>query len=247
MPGPLDVVRADWPAPPGVHALQTTRAGGDSGGPCAALNLGSNTGDDPDRVAANRARLRAALDLPAEPAWLRQVHGTAVVDAATVGGAAPEADASATTQAGVVCAILTADCLPVLFCADDGSWIGAAHAGWRGLAGGVLEATVAVAPRPPSRLLAWLGAAIGPEHFEVGPEVRAVFVARQPQAAAAFRPGQGDRWMADLYQLARLRLAALGLTRVYGGGLCTYADVARFYSFRREPQTGRMATLVWRD
>ena len=239
---------ADWPAPPGVHALQTTRAGGVSPGAYASLNLGSNTHDAPQHIAANRRRLREALALPAEPVWLRQVHGTAVIDAAVPAGAAtPEADASVSAQAGVVCAVLTADCLPVLFCSDDGRWIAAAHAGWRGLAAGVLEATIARAPLPPARLMAWLGAAIGPAHFEVGPEVREAFVAVLPAAAAAFRAGRGDRWLADLYALARLRLAAAGIDRVHGGGCCTYADAARFYSFRREPDTGRMATLIWRD
>jgi len=243
---PEAVLHADWPAPPGIHALQTTRLGGVSEGPYASLNVGSNTRDDPARVATNRAQLGAALALPREPAWLKQVHGTMVVEAATVAGEAPAADASQTREAGVVCAVLTADCLPVLFCADDGSWVGAAHAGWRGLAAGVLEATLRTAPLPPARLMAWLGAAIGPAHFEVGPEVRDTFVAHQPEAAAAFTAGHGDRWQADLYALARLRLARAGLERVYGGGLCTYADAARFYSFRREADTGRMAALIWR-
>ncbi|WP_028080517.1 peptidoglycan editing factor PgeF [Solimonas soli] len=240
-------LHADWPAPAGVHALQTTRLGGVSAGPYASLNLGSNTADDPARVASNRARLRAALALPREPAWLRQVHGCTVVDAATVAGEAPAADAGQSGLPGVVCAVLTADCLPVLFCADDGSWVAAAHAGWRGLAAGVLEATLRCAPLPPARLMAWLGAAIGPGHFEVGPEVREAFVGARPEAGAAFAPGRGDRWQADLYALARLRLAGAGLLRVHGGGLCTYADAVRFYSFRREPHTGRMAALIWRD
>lgn len=245
-------IAADWPAPPGVRAGQTLRSGGllsgMSDGAHAALNLGSNTGDDPAAVAANRALLREARQLPREPAWLRQVHGTVVVDAATVAeGSAPAADAAQTDQAGVVCAVLTADCLPVLFCADDGSWIGAAHAGWRGLAGGVLEATLRAAPLPPQRLLAWLGVAIGPAHFEVGPEVREAFTAIDPVAADAFTRGHGDRWHGDLYVLARQRLARGGLSRVFGGGLCTYADAARFYSFRREPDTGRMASLIWRE
>ena len=235
-----------------VRAGQTLRSGGLLGGMTdgvhAALNLGSNTRDDPAAVAANRALLREARQLPCEPAWLRQVHGTTVVDAATVAeGSAPAADAAQTDQAGVVCAVLTADCLPVLFCSDDGRWIGAAHAGWRGLANGVLEATLRQAPLPPQRLLAWLGAAIGPVHFEVGPEVREAFMAVDAAAADAFTRGRGDRWQADLYHLARQRLARAGLSRVHGGGLCTYADAARFYSFRREPETGRMASLVWRE
>jgi YfiH family protein len=240
-------VHADWPAPAGVHAVQTTRHGGVSEAAYASLNLGSNTDDDPARVTANRARLRAALALPREPAWLKQVHGTTVVDAAAVGAEPPAADASQTSAAGVICAVLTADCLPVLFCADDGSWIGAAHAGWRGLCEGVLEALVARAGVPPQRLLAWFGAAIGPAHFEVGPEVRDAFVRAQPQAGMAFRAGRGDRWHADLYALARLRLQRIGVQGIHGGGLCTYADAERFYSYRREPASGRMATLIWRD
>jgi len=244
---PEAFLHADWPAPAGVHALQTTRHGGVSEAAYASLNLGSNTDDDPARVIANRARLRTALALPREPAWLQQVHGTTVVDAAAVGAEPPLADASQTTAAGVVCAVLTADCLPVLLCADDGRWIGAAHAGWRGLCAGVLEAVVARAGVPPQRLLAWLGAAIGPAHFEVGPEVRDAFVRAQPQAEAAFRAGRDDRWYADLYALARLRLQRIGVQRIHGGGLCTYADAGRFYSYRRAPASGRMATLIWRD
>lgn len=245
----LSCIEADWPAPPGVHAVQTVRAGGVSTGAHATLNLGSNTRDDAARVAVNRRLLREGLRLPREPAWLRQIHGVEVIDAAAVDAAAlpPAADAAQTTAAGVVCAVLSADCLPVLFCADDGRWIGAAHAGWRGLAAGVLEATLRSAPLPPSRLLAWLGAAIGPAHFEVGPEVRAAFMAIDPAAADAFTPGRGDRWHGDLYRLARQRLARAGLERVHGGGLCTYADAARFYSFRRDPETGRMASLIWRE
>lgn len=242
----IEVVAADWPAPPQIRALQTTRLGGVSRGAYDSLNLGSNTGDDPAAVGVNRQRLRADLKLPAEPCWLRQVHGTTVVDAAQRSAEAPAADASQTRASDVVCAVLSADCLPVLLCADDGSWIGAAHAGWRGLVGGVLEATVACAGLPPSRLLAWFGAAIGPAHFEVGPEVRAAFVAAQAEAATAFRAGRDDRWHADLYALARLRLQRAGVQRIHGGGLCSYADAARFYSFRRAADTGRMATLIWR-
>lgn len=242
---------ARWPAPAGIHALQTTRAGGVSPAPYDTLNLGGNTGDEPAHVAENRRRLREQLGLPSEPLWLRQVHGVTVQEAVNIAAEPPCADAACTTQAGVVCAVLTADCLPVLFCSDDGQWLAAAHAGWRGLAAGVLEATLARASRPPARLLAWLGAAIGPAHFEVGPEVRAAFVQVHEEDAMAFAPGHDGRWQADLYQLARLRLARAGVSRVYGGGLCTYADAQRFYSFRRAchrqaPETGRMATLIWR-
>lgn len=237
------LLRADWPAPPGVHALQTTRLGGTSQGPYAGLNLATHCGDDPAAVARNRAWLRQALALPAEPAWLNQVHGCAVARPPLAG--VPAADASVAEGQGQVCVVMTADCLPVLFCAEDGSAVAAAHAGWRGLAGGVLEATVASLRRPPSRLLAWMGVAIGPEAFEVGPEVREAFVAQDADAAACFRPGRPGKLQADLYALARLRLCRAGVERVYGGGLCSYSDAERFYSFRREPVSGRMASLAW--
>ncbi len=234
---------ADWPAPPGVRALQTTRLGGVSQGPYASFNLATHCGDDPAAVARNRALLRETLALPAEPAWLNQVHGCAVARAPVPG--LPTADASVAEGRGQVCVVMTADCLPVLFCAEDGSAVAAAHAGWRGLAGGVLEQTLAALGRPPSRLLAWMGAAIGPAAFEVGPEVREAFVAQDPDAAACFTPGRSGRLQADLYALARLRLRRAGLERVYGGGLCTHADTQRFHSFRRDPVCGRMASLVW--
>lgn len=240
----IGFIAADWPAPPGIRAGQTTRGGGVSTGPFSALNLADHVGDGPGAVAENRRRLREGLQLPAEPAWLRQVHGVRVVDAAARD--TPEADASAGEAVDSVCAVLTADCLPVVFCSEDGRWIAAAHAGWRGLANGVLEATVAAAPCPPSALLAWFGAAIGPARFEVGPEVRAAFVGADPEAAAAFTAGRKDRLQADLYALARHRLERLGLTRIHGGGLCTASDSSQFFSFRREGACGRMATLIWR-
>ena len=238
-----DCLLPDWPAPRGVRALVTTRAGGLSAAPWAGLNLGTAVGDDPATVAANR-RLLAAL-LPHEPRWLRQVHGTGVVDAGTVGSPAPEADAAFTRTPGVVCVVQMADCLPVLLAARDGSAVAAAHAGWRGLAGGVLENTVAALGVPPHRLVAWLGPAIGPERFEVGEEVRTAFIAGGDTAAGAFRPAGPGKWMADLFALARLRLTGLGVEQVYGGGLCTSSDPARFYSHRRDRTTGRHAALVW--
>ncbi|HEY0973508.1 MAG TPA: peptidoglycan editing factor PgeF [Solimonas sp.] len=236
---------AAWPSPPGVRAWQTLRHGGVSVSPYDQLNLADHCGDDPVAVAENRRRLRAALELPSEPGWLRQVHGVAVAALPAMGTVT--ADASWTAQPGVVCAVLTADCLPVLFAAVDGSVVAAAHAGWRGLAAGVLEATLAAMPIAPGRVQAWLGAAIGPAAFEVGPEVRAAFVSAQPEAEAAFRPGQGDRWMADIYALARLRLTAAGVAAVHGGNACTMTEARGYYSFRREPRCGRMATLIWRD
>ncbi|QKT02980.1 peptidoglycan editing factor PgeF [Ectothiorhodospiraceae bacterium 2226] len=251
----LPVFEADWPAPPGVRACTTTRAGGVSAPPYESLNLALHVGDDPQAVAANRARLREALALPGEPCWLNQVHGmrVAAADELCVSGAPrgrpgavpPEADAAHTAQGGVVLAVLTADCLPVVFAARRGERLAVAHAGWRGLAAGVLEATVAAMQVPGAEILAWLGPAIGPRAFEVGPEVRDAFVAQDAASAGAFTPGPGDRSYADLYALARRRLARVGVTSVYGGGACTFHD-PRFYSYRRAATTGRMATLVWR-
>ena len=238
---------ADWPRPASVRALQTRRDGGVSRAPCDSFNLGARCGDDPAAVAHNRERLCRLLALPAAPVWLDQVHGVTVVAAATVpAGTEPAADASWTDRTDVVCAVLTADCLPALFASDDGRVIAAAHAGWRGLAGGVLEATVAALPAAPSTVSVWLGAAIGPRAFEVGPEVRKVFVDLDPAAVGAFVAGADDRWFADIYVLARLRLARAGVTRVYGGAACTHTEAARYYSFRRDARCGRMASLIWR-
>jgi len=239
------VLRPDWPAPGHVHAATSTRTGGVSDGPWASLNLAAHVQDDPAAVRENRRRLRQALDLPAEPLWLTQVHGTVIATGHNTPGC--EADGSYTDQAGTVCAVLTADCLPVLLCDRDGRELAAVHAGWRGLAGGVLEAALARFSAPPEQLLAWLGPAIGPAAFEVGAEVRAAFLDEDPGAEAAFRPVRPGHWLADLYSLARRRLARCGVTAVYGGGLCTWQDAGRFYSYRREPVTGRMATLIWRD
>lgn len=232
----------DWPAPATVRALQTTRRGGCSPAPWNSCNLGDHVGDEPARVAANRALLRRQL--PGEPCWLQQVHGIVAVDAAT----APQnavADAAYSRQAGVVCAAMTADCLPVLFCDRAGSVVAAAHAGWRGLLAGVLEATIAAMAAPPGELLAWLGPAIGPQAFEVGDEVRAAFVAQAGEAAAAFVTHSPGKWLADIERLARQRLTAAGVTAIYGGGWCTVNDPERFFSYRRDGQTGRMASLVW--
>lgn len=232
-----------WPAPAGVRAVFSTRTGGVSLGEFASLNLGTHVGDDPTRVAQNRARLRALL--PAEPCWLEQVHGIEVVRADAP--RSRHADAAVTDQPGAVCVVMVADCLPVLFCARDGSVVGAAHAGWRGLAGGVLEATIAAMGCAPEALLAWMGPAIGPAAFEVGPEVRAAFVAQDAGHAAAFAAGQGDRWMADLFSLARRRLERAGLApeAIFGGGVCTVSDPARFFSYRRDGRTGRMGAFIW--
>lgn len=237
-----DWIVPDWPAPAGVHALVTTRTGGASAGPYASMNLAAHVGDEAAAVTENRRRLRAHL--PAEPLWLAQVHGCRIVDAAA---AAPgvEADGAFARRRGVVCAVLTADCLPVLLCDDAGTVVCAAHAGWRGLAGGVLEAAVAALGVPPARLMAWLGPAIGPQAFEVGAEVRETFLAHSPAAAAAFAARDNGKWLADLCRLATQRLNGVGVERVFGGGHCTYHEAGRFYSYRRDKTTGRMASLIW--
>lgn len=236
------MIKPQWPAPGQVRAVATTRGGGVSLAPYDSLNLAEHVGDDNAAVYENRRRLRQAL--PAEPLWLNQVHGTRVVDAADP-SQPRSADASFTQRIGVVCAVMTADCLPVLFCDRKGSVVAAAHAGWRGLAAGILEATVDAMSVEPGQLLAWLGPAIGPQVFEVGGEVRDIFLAANGQAAAAFVARPNGQWLADLCQLARLRLQAVGISAVYGGGLCTYSDPERFYSFRRDRITGRMASLIW--
>jgi YfiH family protein len=231
----------DWPAPARVKACVTTRGGGVSLAPFDSLNLGDHVGDDPTAVAENRRRLTDQFAIT--PAWLQQVHGIAVVEADPTQVAT--ADASWTDTPGIACAAMTADCLPVLFCNRAGTRVAAAHAGWRGLANGVLEATLDSLAVPADEILAWLGPAIGPQAFEVGPEVREAFIAQLPLASQAFAasPNAG-KFLADIYQLARLRLAARGVTAVYGGGLCTVTD-PRFFSYRRNPRTGRFASLVW--
>lgn len=231
----------DWPAPASVRACVTTRRGGISLPPYDTFNLGDHVGDDPAAVAENRRRL--SREFAIQPAWLKQVHGLEVADADPTEVA--EADASWTHQPGIACTVMTADCLPALFCDRAGTRVAAAHAGWRGLAGGVLEATLQRLALAPEEVLVWLGPAIGPQAFEVGLEVRDAFTAVHPEAARAFvegaRPG---KLMADIYELARIRLAASGVTAVYGGGLCTVSD-ERFFSYRRTPQGGRFASLVW--
>ena len=235
----------DWPAPPNVRAVGTTRrSAGQSQPPFDALNLGSRCGDAPLAVAANRASLGQVLGLPTSPRWLRQVHGIDVLDADAVRDDEPAADAAITRTAGVVLAILSADCLPILLCADDGSAVAALHAGWRGLVGGVIEATIARLGVPGTRLLGWLGPAIAAPSYEVGAEVRAAFVAADARAQSAFVPTRPGHWCCDLYALARQRLSAAGVERVHGGGFDTFSD-QRFYSYRRERETGRFATLIW--
>jgi hypothetical protein len=238
----VSLIVPEWPAPARVKCLMTTRAGGVSQAPWGSLNLGDHVGDDPAHVAANRARL--CRQLPAEPGWLRQVHSARVVELGRESNR--EADAALTRQSKQVCAILTADCLPVLLCDRAGSVVAAAHAGWRGLADGVLEATVAAMRVPPGEVLAWMGAAIGPQAFEVGDEVRQAFVAQHAEASVAFVPQpMPGKWLADIYQLARIRLKHAGVQAIYGGGRCTFNEADSFYSYRRDGVTGRMAALIW--
>lgn len=242
-----------WPAPRRVRSFFTTRSGGLSTGAFGAgngggMNVGLRSGDDRKTVLANRARLVSCL--PAEPAWLQQVHGANVIDARSAGdGSFPEADASWTTAPGVVCAVQAADCLPVLLCDRDGTQVAAAHAGWRGLSAGVLEATMAASGLAPERTIAWLGPAIGPRHFEVGDDVRDAFVRQAgstlDEIRAAFAPHAAGKWLADLPTLARIRLGVAGVSAVWSSDLCTVADPDRFYSYRRDGMTGRMVAVVW--
>jgi YfiH family protein len=245
-------IRPDWPAPAAVRAAVTTRHGGYSQAPYASFNLATHVGDDPQSVTSNRCLLRQQLGLSGEPQWIQQCHGTEVV-AAACPGEWPVADAVFTGKRGQACAVLTADCLPVLFCNREGSRVAVAHAGWRGLAAGILESTLAVFDEDRADILAWLGPAISQLHFQVGPEVREAFLDTStgcdPAAVKqAFIPCEerAGYSTADLYQLARLRLGNLGVTGIFGGGFCTFSD-PRFYSYRREAVTGRMATLIWLD
>ncbi len=241
----LPLLTPGWPAPVNVRAAMTTRIGGVSSGPFTSLNMGLSGGDDSAAVSENRRRVYAALDMPGEPGWIRQVHGAQAVRMPHP-VAEPAADASWTCDRAVVCVVQAADCLPVLFCDDKGTVVAAAHAGWRGLATGVLEATVRALPVEPHLLMAWMGAAIGPESFEVGSEVREAFVNRDALTGSCFVPAaEPGKFMADLYGLARRRLTMAGVTRVYGGGRCTFREAGHFFSYRRDGQCGRMAALIW--
>lgn len=241
----LGWIEPEWPAPPHVRVLSTLRGGGVSDGPYASLNLAGHVGDRAEAVAANRLLLREAARLPDEPLWLEQVHGMVVVRHEGALAAPPCADAAVAFHPGRICAVMTADCLPVVFADRAGTRIGVAHAGWRGLVGGVLQATITALEVPPADLHAWLGPAIGPAAFEVGPEVRAAYLDRVPGSAACFTPNDRGRYLADIYGLARLVLGAAGVASVHGGGWCTHEDAQRFFSFRRDGVTGRMATLAW--
>lgn len=232
----------DWPAPSGVRSLITTRAGGTSEGTYSSMNVATHVGDDLNAVSDNRRWLRRCL--PAEPVWLEQVHGTTVVPAEHASSGVV-ADGAFAFSRDVVCVVQTADCLPVLFCEEAAAVVGVAHAGWRGLAAGVLEALISAMQAEPARLMAFLGPAIGPQAFEVGDEVQAAFLTHSPFAGKAFMRKGSGKWLADLYMLARQRLAGLGVARVYGGGRCTFSEPEHFYSYRRDRDTGRMASLIW--
>jgi len=250
------LIRPQWPAPPNIESAVTTRGGGYGSGPWSSFNLGDHVGDDPDVVAANRGKLAAELRLTRRPVWLTQVHGTDVLNfdpsprGDDVSGVI--ADAACTRTAGVPCVILTADCLPVLLCDRQGTVVAAAHAGWRGLAAGILRNTVASMACESGDILAWLGPAIGPDAFEVGEEVEQTFRAEALDArhrtaigrcfTTGTRPG---KYFGDLYALARAELSALGVKEIYGGGFCTFRERDRFFSYRRDGQTGRMASLIW--
>jgi len=244
----------DWPAPANIHAATTLRTGGVSQGPYYSLNPATHVGDDTDRARQNRQIIREMLDLPSEPVWLDQIHSNRAVKAANPPypplqkggrGDLQQADASYTNESGVVCAVMTADCLPLLVCSADGAQVAAIHAGWRGLLAGVISNTVVAMQQ--RNLLVWLGPAIGPDCFEVGTEVRDAFLEKYAEFNNAFKEKSNDKWLADIYLLARIELAALGITKVYGGTNCTFTEHERFYSYRRDIQTGRMATLIWRE
>ena len=238
-----DWIVPDWAAPARVRAFVTTRAGGVSEGEYAAMNLGYSSGDDPARVARNREILRAAL--PGDPPYLRQVHGTEVADLDQPAEGQRTADAAVTACPGVVAGVLTADCMPLLLTDSAGTRVAVAHAGWRGMAAGVIERTVESFGGAAGGLLAWMGPTIGPDAFEVGPEVREAFLAADAAAGAAFVPGKPGKYMADLYALARQRLARSGVRAISGGGFCTFHEPARFFSYRRVAQSGRLGTFIW--
>lgn len=250
MKSELELITPNWPAPDNIHAFSSTRLSGESQGMYKGLNLALHVGDDPQIVARNRRQLSEAIDLPNEPFWLNQVHKTTALNASIKqnkleDGTAPNADASFSLQPNQVCAVMTADCLPVLICNGQGNKVAAVHAGWRGLAEGVIENSVAGLNERPGRLLAWLGPAIGAQAFEVGEEVRGAFVEKNPQAECAFIQNRPGHYLADIYQLARLVLNSVGVKAIYGGDYCTVNDASHFYSFRRDGTTGRQVSLIW--
>ena len=234
----------DWPAPANIHAATTLRTGGVSLGAFSSLNPALHVGDDNNQVGLNRQIIREILDLPDEPVWLDQVHSNRAVKALKT-TSLQQADASYTDESGIVCAVMTADCLPLLVCSSDGTQVAAIHAGWRGLLAGVISNTLTAMQK--QDFLLWLGPAIGPDCFEVGFEVRNAFLHKSMKFNPAFKAQSNGKWLADIYQLARVELSAIGITKVYGGTHCTFTEHERFYSYRRDAQTGRMATLIWRE
>lgn len=240
-----EFIYPEWPAPENVRSVVTTRRGGVSQPPYDSFNLAHHVEDEISAVLQNRELLMESLQLPSSPVWLEQVHGVQVIDAAQALHN-PQADAAFTSVKNKVCTVMTADCLPLLICNKQGTQVAAAHAGWRGLHAGVIEATLDSFPEAPQDLLVWLGPAIGPDAFEVGEEVRDAFLQDMPEADACFRASSPRHWLANIYQLARLRLQRYGIESIYGGNFCTYRDRERFYSYRRDGKTGRMASLIWR-
>ena len=241
----MGLIKPDWPAPDNVQAVFTTREGGFSSGVYLGLNLGAHVGDDPLLVSKNRQQLQQQLGLQSQPVWLTQVHSTEILQAENTFTEPPVADAAITTKVGLPLTVMTADCLPVLFCDKDGTVVATAHAGWRGLCAGILEKTISAMQSAPDNILAWIGPAIGPSAFEVGDEVKAAFIAQDPEAVHAFTAHNG-KWLADLFLLARQRLNAAGVSAIYGGNQCTFSDAEHFYSYRRDGQIGRMVGLIWR-
>lgn len=237
----------DWPAPANIHAYCSVRTEGFSQQPFESFNLASHVGDNEADVQRNRQQLFQQLNLPSEPLWLDQVHGIKVVDASNGGVGGFQGDASFSRETNQVCSVLTADCLPVLFCDRQGATVAAAHAGWRGLLAGVLESTLNAMTRDTNEIMAWLGPAIGPDNFEVGEEVYQSFVQHSADSADAFKANRPGHYLANIYQLAKLRLQSRGVNQIYGGDFCTFKEQDRFYSFRRDGQTGRMVSLIWRD
>lgn len=237
-------IKPDWPVANNIHAAVTLRTGGVSKGGFESLNPALHVNDNSEAVQQNRKAITQMLNLPSDPIWLNQVHSSRVIKAEKT-AQLEQADASYTDQAGVVSVVMTADCLPVLLASDDGIKIAAIHAGWRGLLAGIISLTVAKFNA--SNTMAWLGPAIGPDCFEVGNEVKSTFVTKSTEFAVAFKQKNEHKCLTDIYQLATIELAMLGITQVYGGGFCTVTDKQRFYSFRRDGETGRMATLIWRD
>jgi len=234
----------DWPAPGNIHAATTLRTGGVSAGAYASFNPALHVGDHSDRVTENRRKIKALLELPSEPVWLEQIHSDRVIDAAT-SNALQQADASYSHKPGIVCTVMTADCLPLLVCDSDGTCVAAIHAGWKGLLAGIVTNTIKAFPK--KNLLVWLGPAIGPECFEVGTEVRDAFVAKSTINLNAFKESGDGKWLANIYQLASNELIMAGIDKIYGGNFCTFTEQARFYSYRRDKETGRMASLIWRE